>query len=38
VFVARVVSRWIERPSGWSVRRFVQTACRYRTITIAAGK
>jgi hypothetical protein len=37
VFAALAVSRWIERQTGWSVRKFVRTARRYRTITIQAG-
>jgi hypothetical protein len=31
------VSRWIENTTGWSIRRFVKTARRYRTIQIQAG-
>ena len=30
------VSRWIEHATGWSIRRFVKTARRYRTIEIQA--
>jgi transposase len=37
VFAALAVSRWIERQSGWSIRKFVKTARRYRTIEIQAG-
>jgi hypothetical protein len=37
VFAALAVSRWIEAQSGWSIRRFVKTARRYRTIQIQAG-
>lgn len=37
VFAALAVSRWIEDRTGWSVRRFVRTARRYRTIEIQAG-
>lgn len=37
VFVALAVSHWIEHHTGWSIKKFVQTARRYRTITIAAG-
>ena len=32
VFAALAVSRWIERQTGWSIRKFVKTARRYRTI------
>jgi len=32
------VSRWIEKQTGWSIRKFVQTTRRYRTIQIRAGK
>jgi hypothetical protein len=37
VFAALAVSRWIETTTGWSIRRFVKTARRYRTIEIQAG-
>jgi hypothetical protein len=37
VFAALAVSRWIERQTGWSIRKFVKTARRYRTIEIQAG-
>jgi transposase len=37
VFAALAVSRWIERQTGWSIRKFVKTARRYRTIQIQAG-
>jgi transposase len=37
VFAALAVSRWIEARTGWSIRRFVKTARRYRTIQIQAG-
>jgi hypothetical protein len=31
VFAALAVSRWIEARTGWSIRKFVRTARRYRT-------
>jgi hypothetical protein len=37
VFAALAVSRWIEDHTGWSTRKFVRTARRYRTIEIQAG-
>ena len=37
VFAALAVSRWIENATGWSIRKFVRTARRYRTIEIQAG-
>jgi hypothetical protein len=37
VFAALAVSRWIEQTTGWSIRKFVRTARRYRTIQIQAG-
>src|SRR5215469_5741926 len=37
VFAALAVSRWIERQTGWSIRKFVKTARRYRTVQIQAG-
>jgi transposase len=38
VFAALAVSRWIEARTGWSIRKFVKTARRYRTIQIQAGQ
>jgi hypothetical protein len=37
VFAALAVSRWIEERTGWSIRKFVRTARRYRTIEIQVG-
>ncbi len=37
VFAALAVSRWIEARTGWSIRKFVRTARRYRTIQIQAA-
>ncbi len=37
VFAALAVSRWIETRTGWSIRRFVKTTRRYRTVQIQAG-
>ena len=37
VLAALAVSRWIEHRTGWSIRKFVKTARRYRTIQIQAG-
>jgi hypothetical protein len=37
VFAALAVSRWIEKATGWSIRKFVRTARRYRTIQIQPG-
>lgn len=37
VFAALAVSRWIEDRAGWSIKKFVRTARRYRTIEIQAG-
>ena len=34
VFAALAVSHWIEHQTGWSIKKFVQTARRYRTIQI----
>ena len=31
------VSRWIEKTTGWSIRKFVRTARSYRAIQIQAG-
>jgi transposase len=38
VFAALAVTRLIEARTGWSIKRFVQTARRYRTIQIRAGQ
>lgn len=35
---ALAVGRWIEAQTGWSIRKFVKTARRYRTIQIQAGR
>jgi hypothetical protein len=38
VFAALAVSHWIEVQTGWSIKKFVRTARRYRTVTIQAGR
>jgi hypothetical protein len=38
VFAALAVTRWIEARTGWSIRKFVKTARRYREIKIQAGQ
>ena len=38
VFAALAVSHWIEHRTGWSIKKFVRTARRYRTVTIQAGR
>lgn len=38
VFAALAISRWIENRTGWSIKKFVRTARRYRTIEIQAGE
>src|ERR1700739_262143 len=38
VFAALAVSRWIEARTGWSIRKFVKTARRCRTIGIQPGR
>jgi transposase len=37
VLAALAVSRWIEDVTGWSIKKFVRTLRRYRTIEIQAG-
>jgi hypothetical protein len=37
VFAALAVSHWIEHQTGWSIKKFVRTARRYRTVRIRAG-
>jgi hypothetical protein len=38
VFAALGVTRPVEDRTGWSIKRFVRTARRYRTIQICAGQ
>jgi hypothetical protein len=38
VFAALAISRWIEHTTGWSIRKFVRTARRYRTVEIQVGE
>jgi transposase len=38
VFAALAVTRFIEDRTGWSIRKFVRTARRYRTVQIRAGQ
>lgn len=37
VVAALAVSHWIEHQTGWSIKKFVRTTCRYRTVKIKAG-
>lgn len=37
VFAALAVTHWIEHRTGWSIKKFVRTARRYRTVRIKAG-
>jgi hypothetical protein len=34
VLAALAVSHWVEHQTGWSIKKFVHTARRYRTVTI----
>jgi hypothetical protein len=38
VFAALAVSHYIEHQTGWSIKKFVKTARRYRTVRIKAGR
>ena len=38
VLAALAVTRLIEEQTGWSIKRFVRTARRYRTVEIHAGQ
>src|SRR4051795_4141559 len=38
VFAAMAVSHYIETQTGWSIKKFVRTARRYRTVQIQAGR
>ena len=37
VFAALAVTRFVENATGWSIKRFVRTARRYRTVQIRVG-
>lgn len=37
VFAALAVTRFVENATGWSIKRFMRTARRYRTVQIRAG-
>jgi transposase len=37
VFAALAITRWLEDITGWSIKKFIRTARRYRTIHIQAG-
>ena len=38
VFAALAVSHWIEHQTGWTIKKFVRTTRRYRTVRIKTGK
>jgi hypothetical protein len=38
VFAALAISHWIEHRTGWSIKKFVRTTRRYRTVQIRAGQ
>jgi Transposase DDE domain len=38
VFAALAVSHFIEHQTGWSIKKFIRTARRYRTVQIRAGR
>jgi Ser-tRNA(Ala) deacylase AlaX len=38
MFAAPGLGPWIERQTGWSIKKFVRTARRYRTMQIRAGQ
>jgi transposase len=38
VFAALAVSRWVEETTGWTIKKFVKTVRRYRTIDIELGQ
>ena len=38
VVAAMAVSHFIETQTGWSIKKFVRTARRYRTVQIKAGR
>ena len=38
MFAALAVTRYVEAVTGWSTRKFVRTARRYRTVQIRVGE
>ena len=38
VVAALAVSPWVEHQTGWSIKKFVRTTRRYRTVQIKAGR
>jgi hypothetical protein len=38
VFAALAVTRHVENAAGWTIKRFVRTTLRYRTVQIRAGQ
>ena len=38
MFAALAVSHWIEAQTGWSIKKFVRTTRRYRTVQIKIGR
>jgi hypothetical protein len=38
VVAALAVSHWIEHQTGWSIKKFIRTVRRYRTVKIKAGR
>ena len=38
MFAALAITRFIEDRTGWSIKKFVTTARRYRTVQIRAGQ
>jgi hypothetical protein len=38
VFAALAVTKFVEDRTGWSIKKFVRTARRYRTVQIRAGQ
>jgi hypothetical protein len=38
VFAALAISHWIEHQTSWSIKKFVRTTRRYRTVRIKAGR
>jgi hypothetical protein len=37
VMAALAGSRWLERVTGWSIKKLVQTLCHYRSIAVKTG-
>ena len=38
MFAALAVSQWLKHQTSWTIKKFVRTACRFRTVQIWSGR